>query len=65
LYLPQDYVKVVFSPQAPENEGWKPQVIISLIKVIQMEIKFKRDNRRKIDKLLIMGDDVTEFRKVK
>lgn len=31
----------------------------------EMEIKFKRDIRRKIDKLLIMGDDVTEFRKVK
>ena len=32
---------------------------------VEMEIKFKRDIRRKIDKLLIMGDEVTEFRKVK
>jgi len=32
---------------------------------VEMEIKFKRDIRMKIDKLLIMGDEVTEFRKVK
>ena len=32
---------------------------------VEMEIKFNRNIKRKIDKLLIMGDEVTEFRKVK
>ena len=36
-----------------------------VINDVEMEVKFKRDIRRKIDKLLVMDDHVAEFTKVK
>ena len=36
-----------------------------VINDVEMEVKFKRDIRRKIDKLLVMDDPITEFTRVK
>src|SRR5690349_21337378 len=35
---------IVVSPQAPENEGWEPQVIIRMIRALQS--KYKVDKER-------------------
>jgi predicted esterase len=40
----RQYPFIVVSPQAPENEGWEPQVIIRLIRSIQS--KYKVDKER-------------------
>ena len=36
-----------------------------VINEVEMEVKFRRDIRRKIDKLLVMDDQIAEFTKVK
>jgi hypothetical protein len=40
----KQYPFIVVSPQAPENEGWEPQVIIRMIRGLQS--KYKVDNER-------------------
>jgi predicted peptidase len=40
----KQYPFIVVSPQAPENEGWEPQVIVRLIRGIQS--KYKVDKER-------------------
>jgi predicted esterase len=39
----KQYPFIVVSPQAPENEGWEPQVIIRLIKGLQKQYKVDKE----------------------
>ena len=39
----KQYPFIVVSPQAPENEGWEPQVIIRLIKGLQQQYKVDKE----------------------